>query len=214
MVREIYSSSYDGIDLYLAGDIYSVTSDGVSSAIGFTYAQNKRRVIVQDIDYSIPELRYTVFHELMHIIDDKLEKAEAETGIPYLSGWLEFLPKHVNYYNSYRDKKGNEITDASYTRFESDENLIYFYDPYSKTYPTEDRARVFEYLMHGYDGDDDALYGDHLLEKARYLCVVLRQCFDCLNADDPTVLPWESILGETDMHEFDGILSVQSEAAG
>ena len=216
MVREIYSSNVTGVDLYLSGGLYSITDSGISTAVGLTYTYNNRRVIVADIDYSVNELRYTMFHELMHIIDDKLQSVENLSGRRYLSGWTDFLPKGADYYYSYHDNKGYEVTDSKYTLSELNEDKIYFVDAYSKTFPTEDRARVFEYLMRGCDGEGDTIYGEHLLNKARFLCVALRLCSDSLPDEysESDALPWESVLGEIDMNEFDDVFDAEELAVG
>ena len=53
---------------------------------------------------------------------------------------------------------------------------IYFIDAYSKSYPTEDRARVFEKLM---ESGGDPYFADCpiLMKKAEFLCTVIRKYF-------------------------------------
>lgn len=212
MIPEMYTGEVRSIDLYLSGSLYSITSAGIDSAIGLTFTSGSTRVIVADISYSLEELDTTMVHELMHIMDDKLEAAEAETGIPYISAWEDLLPDGITYYYSYNDKYGNIISNITYTMAEGIDSRIWFVDAYSKTFPTEDRARVMEYLMRGYfDDDPDAIRGEHLLMKARYLCVIIRECFTCIDDDD--VLPWETILGPIDRSEFEEILLPNVEAA-
>ncbi len=212
MIPEMYAGEVRSIDLYLSGSLYPITSTGIDSAIGLTFTSGSTRVIVADISYSLDELDTTMVHELMHIMDDKLEAAEAETGIPYISAWEDLLPDGITYYYSYNDKYGNIISNINYTMAEGIDSRIWFVDAYSKTFPTEDRARVMEYLMRGYfDDDPDAIRGEHLLMKARYLCVIIRECFTCIDDDD--VLPWETILGPIDRSEFEEILLPNVEAA-
>lgn len=210
MIREMCTGEIRRIDIYLSGSLYTITEQGIDTAVGLTYTSNSTRVIVVDISYGLDDLAATVVHELMHIMDDKLLSMEQETGIPYLTAWDTFLPQGMNgYHNAYRDEYGREYSNRRYTRFNETDDNVYFIDAYSKTFATEDRARVMEYLMRGYWTEDETLvYGNHLLEKARYLCVILRDCFDSIGQGD--VLPWEIYLN-IDPTEFDYLLVAEEE---
>ena len=54
-------------------------------------------------------------------------------------------------------------------------------DAYSKSFPTEDRARVFEKLM---DSGGNPYFADSpvLMEKARTLCRIIREYFPSVAA--------------------------------
>ena len=71
-------------------------------------------------------------------------------------------------------------------------------DAYSRTFPTEDRARIMENLFGPLDGKlPEPLKAPHLLEKARFYSHILRQCFPyCGESSSP--LYWETYLGPID----------------
>ena len=85
---------------------------------------------------------------------------------------------------------------------EANEDNIYFIDAYSKTFPTEDRARIFEYLFKTENGTlSPSIRGSHLIEKCRALCIILRKVFPSVAAEDSVF--WESGLGSIDEGELD-----------
>ena len=133
----------------------------------------------------------------------KAANAENKTGVPYFSLWPGLLPKNVNYYYYYVDQNGFEPSDTSYTVMgEANEDNIYFIDAYSKTFPTEDRARIFEYLFKTENGTlSPSIRGSHLIEKCRALCIILRKVFPSVAAEDSVF--WESGLGSIDESELD-----------
>ena len=51
--------------------------------------------------------------------------------------WNEYNPKDFKYNNSYIEESNDRYTISS-------EKDVYFIDSYSHTYPSEDRARIFE----------------------------------------------------------------------
>ena len=73
----------------------------------------------------------------------------------------------------------------------------FFYDPYSKTFPTEDRARFFEYM---YIEDEQIVSTPAMLEKARRLAALIRAVFPSVAASPE--LCWESATGIVDIGEF------------
>ena len=68
----------------------------------------------------------------------------------------------------------------------------YFIDTYSRTFPTEDRARVMEYAMIGWDWMFSEDGSAPLREKLRYYADCIRDCFD--TAGWPAVTRWEQPL--------------------
>ncbi|MGM9658056.1 MAG: hypothetical protein ACI3W9_03600 [Eubacteriales bacterium] len=201
MIEEMCAGSVKSIDIYLSGGLYSITESGINSAAALTYTYGDTRVLVADIDSNFDLLRQNIVHELMHIADDRISEKETEDGTGYLSGWTELVPPGWNYFYSYHDEYGNEMNDYSYTS--SDGGNFWFVDAYSKSFPTEDRARIMENLVLSYDegGLNYALDSDNMRMKARYLCVIIRIAFD--SARNADTLPWEEYLGEIDTGEFD-----------
>ena len=69
-------------------------------------------------------------------------------------------PKNYVYEYSYRSD-----VKVKYTMFEDDKDKVYFVDTYAKSYPMEDRARIFENIC-GKDETTDLLNYPHLKDKA------------------------------------------------
>ena len=67
--------------------------------------------------------------------------------------------------------------DESYLT-DNDVEHIYFIDSYSKTYPTEDRARIIEYSMVPDAYTYEYFESSHLQEKLDYLCDCIRECWN------------------------------------
>ena len=92
-----------------------------------------------------------------------------------------------------------------YTPYGS-KKAIWFADEYSRTFPTEDRARMFEYMFMPEDGKI-SWYIDYknLKYKARYYSLMLRACFEsCKNAKK---LVWEQYIGKIDKKEFSSLIN-------
>jgi len=70
-----------------------------------------------------------------------------------------------------------------------DYNDKYFISSYACTYPTEDRATVWEQSM---VGNDYPFRNKPLREKLEYYSRCIRDCFDTTGW--PEVLPWEEVL--------------------
>lgn len=201
---EMLDGSLVGFNFYLCGKLTGTASGSLDSALAITftdYDSMTKRIACDIGGYYM--LDQTIAHELMHVMDDALQNAENKTGVPYFSLWPGLLPKNVNYYYYYVDQNGFEPSDTSYTvTGEANEDNIYFIDAYSKTFPTEDRARIFEYLFKTENGTlSPSIRGSHLIEKCRALCIILRKVFPSVAAEDSVF--WESGLGSIDEGELD-----------
>lgn len=200
---EMLDEGLNGFNFYLCGKLSGTVPGSISSALAITFTDwetSTKRIACDVGGYYM--LDQTIAHELMHVMDDAIQNAENTTGIPYYSLWLGLLPEGVDYYYYYVDANGNEPSDISYTVMgEMSEDNIYFIDAYSKTYPTEDRARIMEYLFKTDNGTlSPSIRGDHLIEKCRALCLILRKVFPSVAAEDG--LFWESGLGPLDENEM------------
>lgn len=200
---EMLDNQLSGFNFYLCGKLTGTADTSINSALAITftdYESGTKRIACDVGGYYM--LDQTIAHELMHVMDDAIWNAENETGIPYYSLWLGLLPEGMNYYYYYVDANGNEPNDTSYTVMgEENADRIYFIDPYSKTYPTEDRARIMEYLFKTEDGVlSSSIRGDHLIEKCRALCLILRKVFPSIAQSDERF--WESGLGPIDENEM------------
>lgn len=119
------------------------------------------------------------FHEMSHIIDSRV----LSTCTAYDS-WDALNPQEFEYDYDYI---------ANLNRFDYDyleDDNRYFIDPYSMSFPTEDRARILEYAMQ--EGNECFFTTDTMQAKLRQLCIGIREAYDLTDADGP--LLWEQYL--------------------
>ncbi len=193
MLREAYEGLFDGgLHLYLCSGLYGYLSDGLSTASGVTTANGEDILMALDIYNG---LETTIPHELSHVFDYRIEVVSAESDTDWLLLWENLHPFRNAYIYSYSDYERN----MAYTYAgESSQSRVWFVDDYSRTFPTEDRARIMENLFNPLDGKlPVAMQSPHLLEKARFYSYILRQCFSsCGESAQP--LYWETYLGPID----------------
>ena len=129
-------------------------------------------------------LEQNIYHEFSHIIDQKLQY-EAEQGRTDYSeeGWAALNPEDFIYiWTVY------EVPDS----YRNDGYDSYFIDTYSRTFPTEDRARVLEYAMSDQAWMFEETTHGPLRQKLRYYSTCIREAFD--TAGWPEVTRWEEPL--------------------
>lgn len=170
------SQSDDPITIALVHGIYGKEDNTLDSAGGLHIRLDDRPVIASTMESS---LSFNLFHELEHMMDDYLF---GQT--PYLDDWNELNPDGFTYSYQYTDYWENEVDDYVYG-----ENR-YFVDSYSATYPSEDRARIFEYAT-----QEDCGYvfeSEHMQDKLSTLCMAIRNAFDLHDMAQPYI--WEQYL--------------------
>ncbi len=154
--------------------------DDFSEFNGFTREMGDHRLMVLDAETMYVD---TIYHEFSHMIDARLEyDALHREGALYSEAmWTELQPEGYTFPYSYGD-----IPDASYEAAAEG----YFVSVYGSTYPTEDRATIFESAMVGYR---ETFWAQPvLLEKLAYYCICIRDCFDTTGW--PEVTQWEEPL--------------------
>lgn len=205
---EMLDRELDSFEFYLCGKLSGIVAGTLDTALAITFTDYETRTkkIACDIG-GYYMLDQTIAHELMHVMDDAILNAEIEAEIPYYSLWLGLLPEGVDYYYYYVDSSGFEPTDTSFTVIgEINEDDIYFIDTYSKTFPTEDRARIMEYLFKTENGVlSPSIRGEHLIEKCRVLCIILRKVFPSVASANGVF--WENGLGEIDEGALDDLIA-------
>ena len=124
---------------------------------------------------------HTVYHELSHVIDKRLEWDATLRPQALFSEevWLSLQPDGFRYANSYIDMP-DEI--AAY------ENSGYFISRYAMTFPTEDRATLMSVIM----SDKTVLQENPgMAEKMRYYAACIRDCFNTEGWPETTL--WEYV---------------------
>ena len=217
MFEEMRTDDKGYLELYLTGPLSPTGSNSLSHALGFANTAGPNHIVALSI-HSLQEphsFRGTMAHEFMHIMEYRISKHCTEMQLPYLPYWNRFTPIDNAYFYSYTDDNGKEYHDLAYTvGGVSSPEEAFFLDPYSRTYPKEDRARIFEHLCLGkHSPFQESLKTGPLAQKAQYLCAMLRECFpSCQNAE---YLPWEASVNTVPFSNYEeAVRAYESEALG
>ena len=148
---------------------------------GFAQNMGSYHLIVLD-GYEVR--KPTVFHELSHVIDKRLEwdSLIREDALYSEEAWLALQPEGFEYGNTYLGYA--ETAQVSYV--ESGD----FVSDYSMTYPTEDRATLMEIAMQDQTWAFEP--GSGRRAKMQFYADCIRDCFDTEGWPEITV--WEQVL--------------------
>ena len=184
-------SYYDNLKIVLADSLIPSHAGSMTIASGYYTGLGDTQYIL--LSLFVDDIENTLAHELFHAVEDIM----CSHSLDEFGEWKKYNPEGYEYKNSYVDANGNEYTYDSlyqYTYFDpasgTDVNNIYFFDHYSQAFEREDRARVFERMMHGESSRD--FESIHIMAKAKYLCERLDLFFDSVN--DGTVEQWEKLI--------------------
>lgn len=182
---------YRDIAFYLTGALHPLdASNNISNASAFATESNGTMQLAFDLyDDLSPD---TVIHELTHAADYRF----AGEDLLNENEWNAMNPEGFSYYYSYINEFGE-----SYETAGSPDNTavsgcpaddVWFIDPYSKTYPMEDRARLMETLLSGRTPYSGCFRGQHIKEKLSYYFRFLRETLD--DGSWPASTSWEEAL--------------------
>lgn len=175
-IEQIRYENLDTIHFYITSDLIGTSSGTLETAGGFQMEIGNEALIVVDFNY-FDIAKSTIHHEFGHCIDDML----VYNGGIDEKIWDTYNPVSVTGGSIYTDtydmfgNYGDEIY-AYGTNGEDYENS-YFVDTYSMTYPSEDRARIWENIMSD-EGYVDWSRTPHLTAKLNYYAECIRQNFD------------------------------------
>lgn len=174
----------ESIEFHLGGLLYGVADDVLSQAGGFKVTEGSKVVIVVDCNDPIAMIS-TLHHELAHLIDDKIARtlSSDEYKLDFNTEWEKLNPCEGIYTNTYDEYGFEEYYKYVYDNVlynSKDFSQAYFVDYYSMTFPTEDRARLFESVMGTYSeySDTDFNKAIHLKEKINFYADCMRKSFD------------------------------------
>lgn len=201
--KELNYGEIEGVEIYLCGRLVQGSDYGIESPGGFALQFKNKQMIV--LDATMPSsIETTLCHEIMHAIDSRLDyKVFQKNQLSYdiFDDWNKLNPKGYDYKYGYVDADGveyNAMNNSKYTSADekSFENVnnIYFIDYYANTYPTEDRARIFEALMSAENELPYEFKSKNLQKKAKYLCKMIRKAMDCIDDEGGEELYWEKFL--------------------
>lgn len=157
-----------GLDIYLVGEIKSTYS-----VIAFEFDSNYRQNIAIDIINS--NVGETFCHEVWHAIENiaLCEKPDL------FDDWNDLNPKGFKYEGDYENYE--EAQNANQYTYYGEDNIknVYFIDSYSRTYASEDRARIVEYFM----GKDEEFVKElkkssHIMEKVKKINETISEVFE------------------------------------
>lgn len=216
-IRELTEWS-STIDICLTGKIIPEPGnrDSISDASAFVTPLDDCQVMVLDITQG--GLTETVAHEFLHIAENAMWNMynrwweehpdwtwDQQNPTDVFWYWSALNPPDFEYAMVYTDENGVTLgsDDPRVWSWESsaDIDTVYFVDGYSTTYPTEDRARLFQSLATcDPDALPEAFRSEAIRKKAAYLCACLRRSFRSLaEAED---VFWERSLNPEWNYEY------------
>lgn len=181
--RQLRYGDIKRTQIEITGSIFG--NDAVSSvehADGFVQSLSDHNLMVlcgKDLT------KLTVFHEFSHIIDRYLAwDAQTREGALFSeAGWLSYQPQGFEYLHAFTYE---DLSEQMQQHLDSG----YFLSAYCMVSPTEDRAVTLAnaMVMNTYDYQNNPA----ALEKLRYYCACIRDCFD--TEGWPNVTAWEEML--------------------
>ncbi len=186
MLREAYSETNRGLKMYLCGSIYGVSGNGgLTEASAVTTECDGYIVIALNVNNN---LQYDIPHELSHAFDRRIAYVSQQTGTDWMNVWESATKVSNPYAYSYE----NYWQWSAYTPGgESNLSRVWFADEYARTFPTEDRARIMEYLFNSEETVAFCFEYPHICEKAKLYCEILSTCFPSCQKETPF---WRAVL--------------------
>lgn len=176
------------LGIYIAGNFSTVGNDNPDHANGVYFHEEGSQYLVLNAS-NFSSLESTVYHEISHAIDLYAKfTAPLKSLYDYEDDIFNQLnPAGFSYDYSYR--RNEDKKDLAFTAASQSDN-VYFIDYYSKSFPSEDRARIMENAMHP-QGIDYFQY-PALRRKLEYMSRFLREIFDTGKWESETV--WEDAI--------------------
>lgn len=186
-LEQIKVGSTKTLGIYLCEGFTKNGPNSIDTAIAVASEYGYERLLILNIDYQGDSLAKNMIHEISHWIDKRIAYKMGDGNYDEL--WCALNPKDFKYCFSYVNCRYN----WDYIYSLANKNNSYFVDSYSQTYPTEDRARMFEYLMYPSEYED-FFESEHILHKVSRYFELIREYFDTTGWPEVTV--WEERLAE------------------
>ena len=198
-IREVYSLFPQGfftqlwnqeqpLRIYIVKNLKGVAEGTVSEAGGLQ-SEDEEGSYIAFATGEVGTDRFTIAHETMHVIYDKMILDGVLTEED--EEWMSLNPPDFQYGYSYSD---DDLPDTKWTAddysYESYEE-IFFVRAYDKTYQTEDVADLFANLIS--ETEVPGYYASsHMQAKCKYIFERIRKSFDTTGWPEMTV--WEKSL--------------------
>ena len=181
------------VAIYLCAGFTKVYDYDIDTAIAVATNFGYERALAIDVNYRY-SLERTIIHEISHWIDKQIEKAESIGRLEgsFAEEWLEYQPADFDYHYDYNN--GKPVWKYIFSKDHIENS--YFVDDYAQTFPGEDKARSFEYLMYPDDWGSDYMEAPHIREKLHFYFEKIRAAFD--DSSWPEETSWEKKLRERD----------------
>lgn len=186
-----------GLRIFLSDRLLGDSVSGLNAAAGLSDQYGNYLCIALDVNdhYSF---RQTLAHEMMHTMEYRLVEFASEKSLDPESYWQNTLNSpQFPYFYSYRDGSGIPVTESTEFNLENG-GEEWFIDVYARTFPIEDRARVFENL---YTDQRYALEPQPITEKAKFLCALIRAAFPSVGSTTEPMC-WEAYTGIVDLQQY------------
>lgn len=178
------------LKIYLADAIIGIDESALSTAAGLQNTYGNTAYLVLDINNGYETYRSTIHHELFHAIEVHL----INCGYWFTDEeWSACNPDGFYYDYDYVANEGN--FDYTYVVGDTEQpEETAFIDTYSKSFPNEDRARIFEMAMTDTENKLGYFNYENILKKLKVMDDKMRACFpsDTWQA----VTEWEKVLQE------------------
>lgn len=148
---------------------------------GCTYERGAWQNIALDIRLAY-ELDGIVCHELWHATEDHI--LSCDYSLFTVEGWAQLNPQGFSYYEGY---DYSDPDSRRWTYYSGDEG-VYFVDGYSRTFASEDRARIMEFFMTRDDDAQELIKSPAIKKKLQHMSSAVRSVFDTSG--------WESVRWE------------------
>jgi len=149
------------------------------NVIGICYQMGDWHIVA--IDITSGEVMSTVCHEIWHATENKIT-----TENPQLLSYAQWDACNPDGFMYSYNTTESYIYDKENTLFNYEKDAdIYFIDPYAKTKPQEDRARLMEYIMCSKSYARKVASIPALRKKLEILSDAVRQVFDTTDWDVP-----------------------------
>lgn len=175
---------FDRLVIYLCSGFRPLDTYGIESAVALTGTNGDSIIMALDITSSFV-IRQNFAHEIMHAMEHRIGQYLGSMGESMFDRWDVLNPRGFDYYYSYHDSEGNEVSNTEYTTWDQS-STAFFVDPYSKSFPSEDRARVFEYI---FTSGRDYFESPYLQKKVDRLISIIKESFPSVAVCDNVV--WE-----------------------
>ena len=152
-IKEIYNADYvEGLNLHI-----------IENIVGANAYVNDFTDVYEVVFGACGFSKGIVFHEFMHLIDNRLYDYYEDSGKDFYDMWVELNPEYFEYYSE--------------EEFDFDEE--YFVSYYAMTNEAEDMAETFQSMYETYSASDVNRFAEyeHINAKAALLCNAIREAF-------------------------------------